>query len=466
VKSSGACAFGVLALACSAETLEPRPQSLVYVDTNALLLGSVTRAPELPGAVAIDTLRIDRLDEHGEPLETRELLVAEPRDWPVSFGVVSTEAQHFRLRAFRADNAHASESGPLLPVANLVLDRLVEIPPSNDFARLRVVLDAACFNAPASFERPWSSCVDGRHVAASVRSGVERVTFVPSSLVDSSELGQTTPCAGSAPPGSVCVPGGASVLGDEASALLELGPGESPSPPHVILLEPFFLDVTELTVGRYREIARSRQLVERTPLPTNPSDRDGAYCTFAGPNNPRNDGLPLNCVSYGAARELCQTLGGDLPTDAQWEYAARGRGWGRTFPWGSEAATCCTASLSRPIQANTAVACSGSGLEPVGSHASNPDCAVSDVSRDGVLDLGGSVQEWTLDAYRPYDHACWTRRGVLVEPRCDDPTALARGERGSYFNAGLSSANAVRRSAGSLGSSTGFRCAYPAGAAP
>lgn len=462
--SSRVCAVCVLALACSAQSVEPRPQRLVFVDTNALVLGELARDPELAGSVAVDTLRIDRLDEAGEPVETQELVVPEPRDWPVSFGVVGPKRQWFRLRAFRADNAHASQSGPLLPVANLAIDRLIQVEPSADFQRLLVVLDASCFNAPPSFSGAWASCLDAEHTLAPPLSGVDAIEATPASVVNSTALARPIPCTSEAPPGTACIPGGAAVLGDEDAALLALGPGERPSPPHVISLAPFFLDLTELTVGRYRQLLQGSKLTRRAPLTPDPADRDAAYCTFLGAGSARNDDLPLNCVSYEAARELCQALGGDLPTDAQWEYAARGRGWGRQYPWGSQPAECCTASLSRPISSNRAVACRGAGIEPVASHQPSAACAASDISRDGVLDLGGSLQEWTLDAFRPYDHPCWTARGVLLDPVCQDASTPARGERGSYFNAGLASARAVRRSAGTLGSSVGLRCAYPGGA--
>jgi formylglycine-generating enzyme required for sulfatase activity len=456
--SSRACGFCLLALGCSAEGTE-RAQTLLFIDTNALVLGQSTRDPELPVAVAVDTLRIDRLDSRGEPVETRELVVSEPSDWPVSFGVVSAQRTRFRIRAFRADNAQASEAGPLAPARNLALDRLVELEPATSFERKLVTLDAGCFNAPASFGKPWLSCLDAAALSVPPQSGLTSVVDTPPSQVGTSPWQRTLPCADPPPPGALCIPGGPGVLGDDDAALFALGPGQSPAPAHVIGLAPFFLDRTEMTVARYRELSASG-LSNPPASTTNALDDLRRECTL--PTRARgNDDLPLNCVSHATAQELCALAGGALPTEAQWEYAARGRGHARRFPWGAERADCCTASLARESSLNQFVECNGAGIEPVGSHDAN-DCATHDRSRDGVLDLGGSMQEWVSDAYRPYDHACWSERGILNDPLCVDPTVSAHVERGSYFNASLATALSVHRSQGTQGNVVGLRCAYPA----
>jgi formylglycine-generating enzyme required for sulfatase activity len=76
-----------------------------------------------------------------------------------------------------------------------------------------------------------------------------------------------------------------------------------------------------------------------------------------------------------------------VPTASEWEWAARGRGEGRWFPWGFESPKC-----ERAVMALEAVDGCGAGrTAPVGSRPRGK-------SRDGVLDLAGNVAEWTSTA--------------------------------------------------------------------
>jgi formylglycine-generating enzyme required for sulfatase activity len=463
--SSRTLVCALLSLGCGAEHVSPRAQILLFVDTNAPLVGQVTTSSELPGVIAVDTLSIQHLDAEGKVIETRELVAPDPRDFPISFGVVSSETVRFRLRAFRAENAYASDSGALTPDRNLALDRLLELTPRSTFERRLVVLDVACFNAPASFSGDWSSCVDAEHLAEAPSAGLLQVSGMPATLVGTSALASSVACSGAAPSGAVCIAGGAGQLGDQDAALIALGGNAQPVPTRVIYLSPFFLDRTEVSVGQYRALARLGTLEGDAPEQRDAGAASLDACTYQGSERATNDALPLNCIGYDSAREYCQALGGDLPTEAQWEFAARGRGWAQPFPWGSAFPECCTASIERsdPNGETTECGSFGAGVAPVGSFASG-DCSVLDVSRDGVLDLGGNLTEWTRDKFRPYEHACWAGRGILRDPECVDAMASAHPHRGSYYNASFATTLAVLRDSASAGDTLGFRCAYPDGA--
>ena len=455
----------LLALGCSGETLEPRAQTLLYVDTDAPLVGQVAANPDTSFAIAIDTLRIDRLDDAGEPVETREFVAPDERDWPISFGIVATSKVRFRLRAFRADNAEASADGTLVPTRNLAIDRLLQVTPGSAFERKQVTLSADCFNAPANFTGAWSTCVDGQNLQSAPRAGQSALDAGPApTQAGTNARAAAVPCHGQAPNGAVCVPGGASVLGDESLRLLAEGLDERPAPPHAYSVPPFFLDRTEYTVGRLRKAIAGGKLNAPEPLQSDATQAPLELCTYLGPSDPSADDLPLNCVSYETARALCKLDGGDLPTEAAWEYAARGRGYAYAFPWGETYPLCCTADLERHVPGGADTTCTESGIEPAGSHDAANACASNDVSRDGVLDLAGSMTEWTLDTFRAYDDACWAKRGFLEDPLCNDSTTGAHTTRGSYFNGGRSTAFVARRAEGSTGDTAGFRCAYPDGA--
>jgi iron(II)-dependent oxidoreductase len=110
---------------------------------------------------------------------------------------------------------------------------------------------------------------------------------------------------------------------------------------------------------------------------------------------------PVNEVTWNGARAYCGWRGARLPTEAEWEAAARGRE-GRRYPWGDEAPTAERAVFARR----------SNETEPVGSRPAG-------ATPDGIQDLAGNVAEWTSSLYRPYPYRTDDGR--------EDPEA--RGER-------------------------------------
>ena len=95
---------------------------------------------------------------------------------------------------------------------------------------------------------------------------------------------------------------------------------------------------------------------------------------------------PVVAVSWQQAIDYASSRGGSLPTEAQWEFAARGAA-GRTYPWGERAPTCQLAQVD---------GCGETASIPV---MSRPDGATP----EGVHDLAGNVWEWVRDWYGPYE---------------------------------------------------------------
>lgn len=455
---------------------------MVVVDTDATIQGLILADPTLVGAGAVDTVRVDAIPSDGSntAYDLRTFTAPSIEDWPLSFGVAADEASFdgpvlLRIRAFAGRLARAGElagEATLDPPGTMTIDRLIELdPPAAGVRTVHVVLRADCTGVPTHFTDPPTTCLDGDAGRGSPREGLRDLVdaaAAPKTAVGSWGGAGESPCAVPAPAevDAVCIPGGFSILGDaELEGFSEDLLRALPLQP--VEVSPFHLDRMEMTVGRYNALSRAGRLAGITPA-VEAGPGDDRYCTWLGVDDPANDALPLNCISFAAAEAICAELGGSLPSEAQWEHAARGRGRGWFYPWGNTPPACCTASLSRSAAGGVSTECPGEGVEAAGSHPRSDACGgVGDESIDGVLDLGGSLAEPLRDAPKNFDDsACWAPGnggGIALDPVCVDDTILSRAARGGYWNAGLGTAAVVLRNTASTGPTNGFRCAYPGG---
>ena len=129
--------------------------------------------------------------------------------------------------------------------------------------------------------------------------------------------------------GTICVAGGVMAFGEEALS----GRGvQDAVPRRLAKMTPFWMDANEVTVADWRAAVAAGLYTSIGPqanegdLATNQDGSFSTLCTWSTTPRGRED-YALTCIEYGDARSFCQARGGDLPTEAQWEFAASGASW-------------------------------------------------------------------------------------------------------------------------------------------
>jgi formylglycine-generating enzyme required for sulfatase activity len=208
-------------------------------------------------------------------------------------------------------------------------------------------------------------------------------------------------------------------------------------PVHVVKVGGFCLDRTEVTVEAYAACVKewrcsAEYLKEYSDDGTHFTP--GKLCNYGVDGRDRH---PINCVSQVEAEAYCKGLGRRLPTEEEWEYAARGGSAQRTYPWGEDGPAnraCWDGEGNRWSTCEV-------GKYPGGD------------SVQGVHDLAGNVWEWTSSAYCvPYPE-----EGVRT---CAEGRRVLRG--GSWSFVVASTLRAAYRNGAAPASrfnGVGFRCA-------
>jgi formylglycine-generating enzyme required for sulfatase activity len=183
------------------------------------------------------------------------------------------------------------------------------------------------------------------------------------------------------------------------------------NPARLVELKAFELDETEVTVDAYRTCVTAGTC--RQPA-------TGSECNWDKPD--RGD-HPVNCVDWAQATTYCGWVGKRLPTEEEWEAAARGA-TGRDYPWGN----------APPRDQLCWSATSGGHTCPVGKYAAGN-------TPEGLKDMAGNVWEWTSSNY-------------------ESEGRVVRG--GSWYDSYFTNVHAAYRGKSAPGdrySALGFRCA-------
>lgn len=229
---------------------------------------------------------------------------------------------------------------------------------------------------------------------------------------------------------------------------------EDEGPARTVTLDPLAIDTTEVSVRRFADWLNEQQQQPGAELRVEPDavesmryrwvslrgqpiydlydrvppDRNGLAggVEYDGRRfvvRPGRENKPVVQVSWYGANGFCESHGQRLPSEAEWEYAARPSGHDR-FPWGDSPPRCADVVHSR----SRGDACSGdTGTRDVGY-------SPQDITTTGIKDLGGNVSEWVADLYRPsYTPCVGACLNPRIEPSPTDPKDAHRTHRGGNW---------------------------------
>ena len=226
---------------------------------------------------------------------------------------------------------------------------------------------AACQPAPAAVTETATTVaestpttVPATETAAPSPTPLPEATATPDNIRISSKDGMT----------QILIPAGTFIMG-----AMDVYRENDEQPPHDITLDAFWMDQVEVTNGMYNLCVEAGEC--RPPAETRSDNRDEYF------GNPEYQDYPVVYVAWYDANVYCQWAGRRLPTEAEWERAARGDDK-RNYPWGDELPNEYNSNSLNTVGDTTRVGSYAEGASPY-----------------GILDMAGNVWEWVADRYRP-----------------------------------------------------------------
>jgi len=222
-------------------------------------------------------------------------------------------------------------------------------------------------------------------------------------------------------------------------------------------LSPYWIDRHEVTAARYRTCVDAGACSSNTFLCKSGHAAPSSKSLNAG--TPGRQNHPMNCVSWHQADAFCKWTGGRLPTEAEWEKAARGGCETRPtrvcrtsmppHPWGTAALGCSRAIINTKADKESTSACGLKHTWPVGSRPAG-------ASPYGVMDMTGNVEEWVAD---------WGRHGLAFFKKVDPSwLTVVKGWdhkviKGAHYGRRWHISHRGREKPSVRWNVTGFRCA-------
>jgi formylglycine-generating enzyme required for sulfatase activity len=244
----------------------------------------------------------------------------------------------------------------------------------------------------------------------------------------------------SAPRGMLLVPAGKFTMGSDAS--------RNERPQHTVrITRDYFMDATETTVESYASCVKDKACTSPRFHSARGRSTLSTLTACNSLSDPSFARQPVNCVTYEQSVAFCKHEGKRLPTEAEWEYAARGSD-GRTYPWGEGEAHSCRYAIT------------GGAEGPCGARKGTYEVAttIDGKSPFGLYDMVGNVWEWVADDFYEYG------KDELVDPILPPRSSKGVIRGGSWdYNANASKTYARYPMERNFAlNNVGFRCAKEA----
>ena len=278
------------------------------------------------------------------------------------------------------------------------------------------------------------------------KDGFVDATACPWNPVEKLDCDDTDPNV--TPKTEIWVPPGPFIMGSNSTHA-----GADEKPTHVVQLSGYCLDKYEVTTQQW-----STWLIDnnRTPQGADIRGIDNQGNALASRKE-----FPAEGVVWSEANDYCLSLGKSLPTEAQWEKAARGgcelgddknkcdKSDLRAYPWGSQQPSCQLANHQLSIQFPPKICVSDTVTNTTTKNGASPY---------GHMHLAGNVWEFVLDYWHPKVYASSTTRKDPKGPKAGEIHVL-KGGSWNTFSTNMRVANRFHDLV--MGSAAGFRCARP-----
>jgi sulfatase modifying factor 1 len=228
---------------------------------------------------------------------------------------------------------------------------------------------------------------------ALARAALSSLCVCAALLLSFSALAQTADPCDASPALMSCVPGGTFVRGDDSTdhapckQQSRAYPGPDSHPKATLWLQTFYMDQTEVTNAAYQACIAAKKCRRVAP----------SYQDYDAPQQ------PITGVTWFDAVQFCEAQGKHLPTEAEWEKAARGPD-GDPYPWGAAAPTCDVAVIMNEKGERSCGATKRKGKNPEKGRVL--EVGSRPAGHYGLFDMVGNAEEWVADWYSRSYEAC------------------------------------------------------------